>query len=133
MKYRDGYKYQLAEEFVILTPIVGVMFEHEFFKMFDNGILVIRKGYAWDGASGPTIDTASSMTPSLVHDVLCQAMRLKLLSYEEWQDTVNEFFYEMCLDKGMWKWRAKYWWWAVESADCGKPDQGDPYPIKEAP
>jgi hypothetical protein len=33
------------------------------------------KGYAWNGPSGPTLDTRNFMRGSLVHDALYQLMR----------------------------------------------------------
>jgi hypothetical protein len=39
------------------------------------GTLTIAKGYAWDGPSGPTVDTKNWMRASLVHDALYQLMR----------------------------------------------------------
>ena len=44
--------------------------------------MIVEKDYAWDGPSGPTIDTSNSMRASLVHDVLYQAMREEGLAYE---------------------------------------------------
>ena len=38
----------------------------------DGSYLLIKDGYAWDGASGPTIDTKNTQTASLVHDGLWQ-------------------------------------------------------------
>ena len=43
------------------------------------GRLTVHAGYAWDGASGPTVDTAGTMEAALVHDVLYQLMRLGTL------------------------------------------------------
>ena len=37
--------------------------------------MVVCKGYAWDGASGPAINTKNSRRATLVHDVLYQSMR----------------------------------------------------------
>ena len=34
-----------------------------------------EKDYAWDGPSGPTIDTKNSLRASLVHDIFYQAIR----------------------------------------------------------
>ena len=42
----------------------------------DRDHVIFHSGYFWDGASGLTFDTASSMRASLVHDGLYQAMRL---------------------------------------------------------
>jgi hypothetical protein len=37
--------------------------------------LTIAAGYAWDGASGPAIDTLNFRNGSLVHDILYQMMK----------------------------------------------------------
>lgn len=133
IKYVNGFKYQLAQDYLISTPIVGTVIVDDYFTLNMNGDLIIYRGYAWDGASGPTFDTASSMRASLVHDVFCQVMRDKRLSYEKWQNEVNDLFEKMCIDDGMWAWRAKLWHAAVEFADAGNPTQGPDRSIKEAP
>lgn len=82
MKYRalKGYKYQLAETLTLsLGVLTDVEFEHPMFSL-RYGTLIVQSGYRWDGASGPTFDTKNSMTPSLVHDVLYQAIRCGLLA-----------------------------------------------------
>lgn len=65
IKYTEGYKYQLAEDYVVMTPIVGVEVVDFYFTLERSGRLTGKKGYAWDGASGPTFDTKNSMSPSL--------------------------------------------------------------------
>jgi len=131
--YRDGYKYQLAVDFRIQTPVVGTRVSHKFFDLFENGVLVVYAGYAWDGASGPTFDTESSMAPSLVHDVLCQMMRLELIEWAKWHDIVSEFFHQHLRRCGMGAIRAWYWYRAVKWANAGKPDGNDPNPVLTAP
>ena len=133
IKYREGYKYQLAESVVIQTPVKGYDVSSEFYTLHRNGILYIRAGYAWDGASGPTWDTKSSMRGSLIHDVFCQLMRRREVDYKLWHSVVNEFFKELCLEDGMWSARASLWASAVEFADAGDPSQGPDYPILTAP
>ena len=133
IKYREGYKYQLAEDELTKTPITGNYIDHKFFTLYENGDLLAKEGYAWDGASGPTFDTKSSMRASLVHDIFCQMMETKQLSYDIWQDTVNIFFKQMCIEDGMWKIRAHLWYKAVEFADAGNPNQGPDDKILEAP
>ena len=133
MKYWKGLKYQLAETYIVQTPIIGERIEDDFFTLQEDGTLIINKGFAWDGASGPTFDSRSSMRPSLVHDVFCIAMRDGRLSYEQWQDKVNELFKAQCIEDGMWHWRASLWHSAVEFADAGNPDQGPDREILEAP
>ena len=65
MKYKEGYKYVLAEDYKIKTPIIGNSIKHDYFTLAKNGTLTVKKGFAWDGASGPTLDTKDSMSPSL--------------------------------------------------------------------
>jgi len=122
--YCDGFKYQLLENYSCKTPVTGTEIVDREFHLHEDGLLEIYAGFAWDGASGPTFDTKSSMRPSLVHDVFCVCMRDGRLSYSDWQDTVNEFFRVQCIEDGMWEWRANLWHAAVEFADAGNPNQG---------
>lgn len=122
--YSEGYKYQLGVEHKEMTPITGVLIIDDYFMLEPDGMLTVRKGYAWDGASGPTFDSKSSIRPSLVHDVFCQAMRDGRLVYEDWQDTVNKYFREQLVANGMWPLRAALWYHAVELAEAGHPRQG---------
>lgn len=133
IRYSEGYKYQLEELYACVTPVVGEMIEDTFFTLYPSGLLTIRKGFAWDGASGPTFDTKNSMRASLVHDVFCVCMRDGRLSYEKWQDTVNELFRQQCIEDGMWQWRAGLWHAAVELADAGNPNQGRDRVVLTAP
>ena len=134
IKYRAGYTYQLAEDYTVKTPITPAEdIIHEWFVLTRIGVLLVKRGYAWDGASGPTFDTKSSMRPSLVHDVFCQMMRCDLLNYYVWRTPVNRFFMQQCIEDGMWKARAWLWYQAVEFANAGHPNQGESNPIQEAP
>ena len=45
--------------------------------------ILVEDGYAWDGASGPTVDTRGSFEAALVHDVLYQCMRLGYVTPDE--------------------------------------------------
>ncbi len=131
--YYDGLKYQVARDYVCKTPVTGYHIDGEFFRLETDGTLRIFKGFAWDGASGLTFDTKSSMAPSLVHDVFCILLRARLIDFDLWQDKINEFFDEMCEQKGMWKLRARIWYRMVELADAGDPAQGPDRPIITAP
>jgi len=76
MKYTKGYKYQVWEDFRIPTPfkMQEAIVTHNII-LHKSGELHIRADYAWDGASGPTIDTQDTMVPSLVHDALYELLR----------------------------------------------------------
>ena len=54
-------------------------------RLNTKGHLIIKRSYAWDGPSGPTIDTKNFMRGSLVHDALYQLMRHEHLSSDEWR------------------------------------------------
>lgn len=72
-----------------------------------NGLLLIRKGFRWDGPSGPAIDTADFLRGSCVHDLLYLAMRLGLIS-TGWRDEADAAMRAINESDGMWPPRA--WW-----------------------
>lgn len=132
--YIEGMKYWVAFDVPpIKTPIIGVRIVDRFFILEEDGTLWIFAGFAWNGASGPTFDTKSSIGPSTVHDIFCICMRDGRLDYDKWQDTVNDFFRQQCIEDGMWGWRASLWHSGVEFGDAGNPDQGPDRRVLEAP
>ena len=70
--YKSGYKYQLKKAAAVLTEIRpdGDKVIERYIRLGTDGRLEIADGYAWDGPSGPAIDTKNFMRGSLVHDVL---------------------------------------------------------------
>ena len=103
------YKYQLMDEYIIpidIKPIQNI--EFKFLSLSSEGVLTIRKSYAWDGPSGPTIDTRNFMRGSLVHDALYQLMRLSALDYKVNRKHADEILKEICLEDGMSSFRAWY-------------------------
>ena len=109
MKYRKGYKYQTAENFFMMVPIFPDQdIVTEFINLSTKGEMNIRKGYAWDGASGPTWNTDNTMTPSLIHDALAQLMRQEYLVQGQ-LSSVNQLFDNMLSDRDMWSLRRWYW------------------------
>ena len=94
MRYANtsGYKYTVAEGFSVYLPsFFDVDLETRHFWIYD-GKLTVCSGYAWDGASGPTWDTDDTLTPSLVHDVLYQAIRSGILPENRRIDADIEFY-----------------------------------------
>ena len=78
-----GYKYQLVHDYVCETGIdlsIGVASPGGYITIDRSGSMTIRSGYAWDGASGPTWDSPSTMRGSLVHDCWYQLFREGTLS-----------------------------------------------------
>ena len=55
VSYRDGYRYQLAEDYYILVDIYHYQdIETEFITLTKQGLLTLKSGWACDGPSGPT-------------------------------------------------------------------------------
>jgi hypothetical protein len=133
IRYRDGYKYQLCEtykEMIGIIPPSNII--TDYIRLTPKGVLTIMKGYAWDGASGPTIDTRSSMRGALIHDALYQLMRLGLLP-ESYREQADHLLHDICEQDGMWWWRADLWCEVVELFAAGCAKTGTERPILNAP
>jgi hypothetical protein len=118
IKYRGGYKYQLAESYSVMTAIRDLdaaKIDHGFISLTPSGVLTIKKGYAWDGPSGPTIDTKNFMRGSLIHDALYQLMRERLLDVG-WRETADNELRRICREDGMSWVRA---WWVYKGVRLG--------------
>lgn len=105
---RRKYKYTVEIECTVetkLKPNVTASVGH--LLITDGGRLKIRKGYAWDGASGPAMDTKNFMRASLVHDALYQLIREGILPTSK-RKKADKLLREMCLADGMSRPRA--WW-----------------------
>lgn len=133
MKYRKGYKYQLVSNVYCDIPIYPEDdIKTEYIYLGKKGTLIIWTGYAWDGASGPTIDDNTNMRASLVHDALYQLMRQGLLGPEH-RKAADDVFYLICLECGMSKVRAKYYYWSVRKFAASAADPKNRKKICEAP
>ncbi len=111
--YLAGYKYQLKSYYYYKTIIKPKNVAYnDFIALYPNGMLTIRKGYAWDGPSGPAIDTPSFMQASLVHDALYQLMREGLIDINYRKDA-DLLLYKIAREDGMWQLRVLWTYWAV--------------------
>lgn len=106
--YKDGYKYQLYTDYEVLTDIRLSACIGDWIVLSADGLLSIKKGYAWDGPSGPTIDTKDFMRGSLVHDALYQLMREDKLPLS-CRDNADRILRDICIEDGMFRVQA----WAV--------------------
>lgn len=121
-----GWKYLLLEPAEYQTGItLQEPITHRFIWMTREGLLIVRKGYAWDGASGPAIDTDDFIRGSLMHDCLYQLMRLGLLS-QTYRKRADEILYEICRADGMPWLRAQWVYYAVRcfAGGCAKRRDG---------
>lgn len=79
--YRTGYRHQLAEDYEIKAGIFPVEpGGNDYVQLSKDGHLKISKGYAWDGASGPTINDSTFVRGSLVHDAYCQLWDMGIIT-----------------------------------------------------
>ena len=102
ISYRDGYKYQLTEDYEVRIGIAPPRrIVTPFLELGADGVLTIRRAYAWDGASGPVLDTPNSMRGSLVHDALYHLMRDAGLDHEKYRDAADRQLQKICLEDGM--------------------------------
>lgn len=109
MNYKviTNYKYMLLEDTVIAVLTEGYFIEHEYITLLSNGFMILKKGYAWDGPSGPTIDTKTFMQGALIHDAFYQLIRLGLLP-KSFRKIADNELYVRCLCDGMNRFRAWY-------------------------
>ena len=135
MKYQKGFQYQLTEDEVFKVPAALTPKETivtPFIHLTAEGTLNVRMGYAWDGASGPikAIDrflqkvskwawkryVKKFIRGALCHDALCQMLRHGLIP-AEWLHAVNEFMFDILIEDGMARWRARAWVDTLDSMD----------------
>ena len=124
IEYNAGYKYQLKQEYRLTIPIRPTApIRSDFIELSAEGLLVIKKGYAWDGPSGPTIDTATFMRGSLVHDALYQLMREGRLDHDRHRGAADQLLHDICIEDGMWPLRA---WWVLKAVVWFGDPNADP-------
>jgi hypothetical protein len=107
-----NYKYQLVEDYELIIPIKEKSIVEKFIELNEAGRLLIKKGYCWDGPSGPTIDTLTFMRGSLVHDALYQLIRMERLDLS-YRDKADRIIRQICLEDGMNRIRAWYVYWSL--------------------
>jgi hypothetical protein len=132
--YNDGYRYQLKESYVITIEIKpDTPIDIDYIALDSTGLLTIKKGYAWDGPSGPTIHTKNFMRGSLVHDALYQLMREGYLDNKIYRITADKILQAICLEDGM---LGLFSWWvyyAVRIFADPAADPADKRPVEYAP
>jgi len=110
--YHSGYHYQLVEDYTVESAITGVDVTIRFLRLMPSGLLTIEAGYAWDGASGPAVDTRTIMRGSLVHDALYQLLREGHLP-PSYRLQADRLLYTLCREDGMSWPRAQWVYWGV--------------------
>ena len=132
--YNSGYKYQLKETYTVRIPVIPPVAIHtEYISLETTGDLTLKEGYAWDGPSGPTIDTLTFMRGSLLHDALYQLMREGRLDHNVYREAADRTLREICKEDGMWSVRA---WWVYHGVRLFADPAADPAderPLTHAP
>lgn len=116
IKYRAGYRYQIAEDYTLHGLSFEVAQPHvsDFLAMTSSSI-TLRKGYASDGPSAPAIDTDTFMRGAFIHDGIYQAIRLGWLP-ESSRKYADQLLRQICLADGMSRIRA---WWVYHGVRLG--------------
>ena len=114
IKYKAGYKYQLVSDYQYQSSLkIGQLILSDFFSIQPDGLITASKGYSWDGASGPTIDTPSNMRASLIHDIIYQAIRDGHIDIS-WRKDADKELQKIMIEDGASKTRAYYYYKAVQ-------------------
>lgn len=124
------YKYQLVEPYVLQIGIRGNDIDTPYLRLGPEGLLEIKTFYAWDGPSGPTIDTPDFMRGSLVHDAVYQLIRMKALAYH-YKAYADLLLKKICLEDGMSAFRAGYVYLAVKFFGGAAAMPGSEPPIEK--
>ena len=134
ISYKKGYKYQLTEEYSTTIPIKPDNdIDFDYVVLSREGAIKIKKGYAWDGPSGPTFDTLNFMRGSLVHDALYQLMRQGELEKNRYRKPADSLLRDMCKVDGMNSIRAWGVYQAVRIAAGSAADPANRKPVVKAP
>ena len=132
--YNDGYKYQIKEPCTIAIDIKpAATIKTDYIILDTDGNLTIAQGYAWDGPSGPTMDTLTFMRGSLIHDALYQLMRDGYLDKVIHRVMADRILQKICKEDGMWSVRA---WWVYHGVRWFADPAADPAskrPVIRAP
>lgn len=133
IRYRAGYKYQLAETFRVRVRIrPPATIETEFITLTKRGLLFVKHGYAWDGPSGPAVDTPDFMRASLAHDALYQLLRQGYLD-GSCRILADRELRRICRQDGMSWFRASYVYLGVRLGARYAADPADKKKVAEAP
>lgn len=121
IRYRAGYKYQLAEDYKVFVEVHPPKpVDTAFVLLSPGGLLTIAAGYAWDGPSGPAFDTKNFMRGSLVHDALYQLMGEGVIDTDRWRKVADEELVRICREDGMSWLRAKWVYAGVRFGGTGR-------------
>ena len=113
------YKYEILKDIEIKLPYSFGYYSGEVKRnkkkaivVIYDGKLYIKKGFRYDGPSGPTCDTPNSMFAAVIHDALYLLMRESIIPRELQKET-DVLFRKLLIANGMNKIRAWFWYRGV--------------------
>lgn len=132
--FRAGYRYQLAKTYLTsleyVKPPTDIWFDWT--CLTAGGFIEIRKDYAWDGPSGPAMDTKNAMRGSLVHDACYQLLRLGFLD-PVLREAIDREYRRICREDGMSRLRAWIHFRALRRFASGAAEHKSERQIQTAP
>lgn len=97
---------------VTRDPHTGAALQHPMsvpLVRLTSGRIEIGVGYAWDGSSGPALDTVNFMRGSLIHDALYQIIpTLPAADRAVWKQAADRELVDICGEDGM-NWLRRQW------------------------
>jgi hypothetical protein len=103
------YKYVLkADAFFNTGCCPAAAIEADNCSLGLDGWLTIKKGYPWDGASGPALDTRNFMRPSLAHDALYRLRQEGHPVPDDWKERADALLNRLAREDDMPGWR-RFW------------------------
>ena len=106
MEYERRYEYALKSEHATQTEIKGLSIETDFIRLNAEGVLTLRAGYSWNGATN-AFDTADFMEASAFHDALYQLIEIGELDKKH-RAHADKLMQARCVANGMGWLRSKY-------------------------
>ena len=108
------YKYRSSSDEYFQTGILGVYATTDFITMYDDGRMLVKKWFLWNGASGPTIDTDNTKRASKGHDALYTLIALGVLN-RGYRRRADRLLRKWLLEDGMAHPRAQLWYEGVRA------------------
>jgi len=97
---KEKYKYLMLKGYGVYTNIhPAERINHSYYTLWEDGYLIIRPGYAWNGAD-VIPDRDAVIRSSLVHDIMCQLYRSGLLD-SSYISFFNDLFITMSEEDGL--------------------------------
>ena len=109
-----GDRLLILKDQKIQTQVFGYRVQSGKVKLYQSGLLLLKTGYQWNGASGPTIDTPATIEASAGHDGLTDLLIKKKLPKTELSN-INSSLYVLLRKNKVNTLRSTSWLFAVET------------------